>query len=84
MKRTITKVSTNTILRLRIPEATIELIKLHKTDGDFSAISKEIFGDNTQRQLVKVAIENGEGRERVVNGIVKFYNKKANAVKSFS
>lgn len=75
---------TNTLgtpLRLKIPAETIQLHKDHYTDGDYSAISVELFGDNESRQLVKVAIENGEGKEKIVKGIVKYYSRKELAVK---
>ncbi len=71
-------------LRLKIPAATRLLIEAHKTDGDFAAISKEIFGSNENRQLIKAAVDNGEGRERIVNAIVKFYNRKKLATKKLS
>lgn len=71
-------------VRLKIPTLTNDLIKLHKTDGDFAAISKAVFGDNTQRQIIKAAVDNGEGKERIVKAIVSFYNKKATVVKSLS
>lgn len=78
------KVRTFGPLRLKIPEATRLLIGTLKTDGDFAAISKELFGTNDNRQLIKAAVDNGEGRERIVNAIVKFYNRKQTATKKLS
>lgn len=72
----LNKVRTFGPLRLKIPDATKALIAVHKTDGDFAAISTELFGDNSNRQLIKAAVDNGEGRERIVNAIVKFYKRK--------
>lgn len=63
-------------MKITIPQNTQEIIARATNDGDLSEISRMIYGDNSRRRLVQVAIQNGFGNAKVVKAIVKFYGKK--------
>lgn len=71
-------------MKISIPENTKDCLTDLKNEGDLSEISRMIYGDNSRRRLVQVAMQNGYGNEKVVRAIVKYYNRKQKLVKQLS